>query len=608
MVKAKWWIILKRLDVFLDVQVPFLVLMLLTVITRLPSLFEPYWYGDEGIYLVVGNALRQGLTLYSQIFDYKTPLIYYFAQWSGGSIVVWKIFGLVMALVSLFMFDQISKLLIGRRTMMAKVLGWIGDFVFVLLFNLPLLEGNVVNAEIFYVTFGLAGAFFWLRGGVLDELKLKRNQELQVIGNIKHDKKAAAAKITKVSGKKSSGLVRGKRTQNVTGVGLIISQIKVFWSSLIQNREAKRQLWLSLAAGFFFSLSFLTKFHGLFDLYAWVVPVAFFPLAKLREKRPALLGLLFGFTIPILFFIILFLIQGNLGEMWRAAFQYSFNYSNYAQTDQSALIQAIFSTKGRFIVLLGLTGAIWWQYRRLDLSTIVMSLWLLAATTGASLSNRSYAHYFLQIVPALVLCGLVLVRQSWRLMPLLKERKWLSLVINVTVVLGVGIWTLLNLNVLQIKTVLEWPVATQTTMGYYHNFYKYLIDKQNKYGMYGYFHGLMRDNYAVASLIQNDDNPYLFVWGNNPCLYAQTKQLPVTPYIVNYHLYDYAVNVKHETPLGLELKGLMQHRPTYAVVMNEIDGFEQEKADQREILQYLTDNYRQIYTNNSFELWEIDAN
>ena len=38
------------------------ILMILAgvVFLRIPSLFEPYWYGDEGIYLTIGQAMRHG--------------------------------------------------------------------------------------------------------------------------------------------------------------------------------------------------------------------------------------------------------------------------------------------------------------------------------------------------------------------------------------------------------------------------------------------------------------------------------------------------------------------------------------------------------------------
>ena len=57
-----------------------MLLLLLLLVLRLPNFSEPYWYGDEGIYLTIGQALNKGYRLYSEIVDHKTPLIYVFAQ------------------------------------------------------------------------------------------------------------------------------------------------------------------------------------------------------------------------------------------------------------------------------------------------------------------------------------------------------------------------------------------------------------------------------------------------------------------------------------------------------------------------------------------------
>jgi len=43
---------------------------------RFPSLFEPDWYGDEGIYQVLGLGINAGRLLYRDIFDNKPPLLY----------------------------------------------------------------------------------------------------------------------------------------------------------------------------------------------------------------------------------------------------------------------------------------------------------------------------------------------------------------------------------------------------------------------------------------------------------------------------------------------------------------------------------------------------
>src|SRR3990167_1365562 len=42
----------------------------------IPSFIEPYWYGDEGIYQVIGMGLRNGRLLYRDIWDNKPPLLY----------------------------------------------------------------------------------------------------------------------------------------------------------------------------------------------------------------------------------------------------------------------------------------------------------------------------------------------------------------------------------------------------------------------------------------------------------------------------------------------------------------------------------------------------
>ena len=45
-------------------------------ILRLPSLFEPDWYGDEGVYQVLGMGIKAGRLLYRDIFDNKPPFLY----------------------------------------------------------------------------------------------------------------------------------------------------------------------------------------------------------------------------------------------------------------------------------------------------------------------------------------------------------------------------------------------------------------------------------------------------------------------------------------------------------------------------------------------------
>jgi hypothetical protein len=61
-----------------------LCLIIIFFLLRLPSLIEPYWYGDEGIYQVISMALDKGKLLYSQIWDNKPPLLYVTYALFGG--------------------------------------------------------------------------------------------------------------------------------------------------------------------------------------------------------------------------------------------------------------------------------------------------------------------------------------------------------------------------------------------------------------------------------------------------------------------------------------------------------------------------------------------
>ncbi len=129
-----------------------LCLLVLLFLLRLPNLAEPYWYGDEAIYLTIGHALRHGLRLYADIVDHKTPLIYWLAMvpnqtWFRLLLIGW------MAAASLFFYHAARRLL----TPIAAV---IAGTLFVILTSLPALEGNVPNGELFVL--GFITASLWL--------------------------------------------------------------------------------------------------------------------------------------------------------------------------------------------------------------------------------------------------------------------------------------------------------------------------------------------------------------------------------------------------------------------------------------------------------------
>ncbi len=126
---------------------------------RLPSLFEPYWYGDEGIYEVIGLALRNGRQLYTGIWDNKPPLLYYiYAIFSGDQFWA-KLLSLVAGIAAVVTFFCVARKLFPKNN---KII-FVTTGVFAFLFATPLTEGNIANAENFMLFPILLAALFIIK-------------------------------------------------------------------------------------------------------------------------------------------------------------------------------------------------------------------------------------------------------------------------------------------------------------------------------------------------------------------------------------------------------------------------------------------------------------
>lgn len=132
------------------------ILFFVFIILRLPSLFEPYWYGDEGVYLTLGMAIRKGLVLYSQIHDNKPPTLYYLAAISQTVFGFRLLLSLVM-IPTIYYFYRLSLLFFSQKV--SKVI----TFVFLIITSIPFLEGNIANAEIFMLLPTILGFLIFLR-------------------------------------------------------------------------------------------------------------------------------------------------------------------------------------------------------------------------------------------------------------------------------------------------------------------------------------------------------------------------------------------------------------------------------------------------------------
>lgn len=143
----------------------FLLLLVTVFFLRLPSLFEPFTYGDEGVYLTLGMAIRKGLTIYKDIYDNKPPLIYLLGALAGG---FWQ-FRMILffwSFAAIFFFRQLATTIFkGNNRSVA-----ISTVAFAIFSTIHSFEGNVANAENFMILPIILGFYLLVRKG--DEKKV----------------------------------------------------------------------------------------------------------------------------------------------------------------------------------------------------------------------------------------------------------------------------------------------------------------------------------------------------------------------------------------------------------------------------------------------------
>jgi len=125
------------------------IVLFFTFLLRFPSLFEPFWYGDEGIFAAVARNLNQGGVLYQTAWDNKPPMIYLTYQ------AIFKVFG-----ISMFWLHLIAALVVVATGAVIYKIAWeilgekralLAAGVFGLITSLRLIEGDLALTEIFMI-------------------------------------------------------------------------------------------------------------------------------------------------------------------------------------------------------------------------------------------------------------------------------------------------------------------------------------------------------------------------------------------------------------------------------------------------------------------------
>jgi hypothetical protein len=464
-----------KLDQKCETNLEIIVLWFISLILRIPNFFEPYWYGDEAIYLTLGTGLRNGLRLYTDIIDHKTPIIYYLAMVPNQ--FYFRLLNFFWMIITTTLFYLFAKKLF-KNTQKA----FFSSLIFILLTTLPWFEGHIPNGELFVMGFVMVGLNF------LSKTKLFENF---------FDKQSDDA----------------------------------------LNSKPKNETKLLLTSGFFLGLGILTKVPGLLDFGAAAL-IGWFAFSDMVVQKTKSVKekikffkkffnksflLLIGTMIPIVLSIIYFVSIGSGQDYLDYGLLYNIRYSGSWQPDfPSALVKMLFSLPGKTLIMGGVIAALSFAKKKFSPVFKFAAGWFILTLFASLLSNRPYPHYLLQVVPAFSLLIPTIFSGFKKI-----KTKFIEMIFGVLLV-GISAYTMLVLG-----------VAPYETGRYYSQFFKLISNEITVDEYDHSFNSLVKDNYDVAKIIAETGTERMFIWGTNPMLYALTKTTPTSRFTVSFHIKDF---------------------------------------------------------------------
>ncbi|MBU0619328.1 glycosyltransferase family 39 protein [Patescibacteria group bacterium] len=139
----------KRVNLFITL------IIAANLLLRLPALWEPTSYGDECIYLALGQALRKGLVFYRDIHDNKPPLLYLIAGLAGGKLFYFRIVSVLWNTLNIWLIALLTSKLTKKPWAPVLTAG-----LFLIFSLLP--EGWVANGELFMIMPATLGVYLAL--------------------------------------------------------------------------------------------------------------------------------------------------------------------------------------------------------------------------------------------------------------------------------------------------------------------------------------------------------------------------------------------------------------------------------------------------------------
>jgi hypothetical protein len=271
----------------------------------------------------------------------------------------------------------------------------------------------------------------------------------------------------------------------------------------------------------FFGLAILTKVPAGVDFLVILIYLSLFNFVnhgsqQLKKNLTIGLVLLLGCITPIGLSLIYFFLKGTGSEYLQYGLLYNLWYIS-AWGSPFSHPAAIFlaSIKGRLILLVGYILGCWIGRKKLTKGLIFSLLWFGLALFGALLSLRPYPHYLLQLMPptALLLGYMIQSKNKQKIL--------------------IGLVLALALGVIQALNFYPYP-----TGAYYKLFVDYMSGKITDDQYKGAFDSNVPGSYEIAQYIRERTDPgeRIFIWGDEPVVYALAQRSPVTKFTSAFHV------------------------------------------------------------------------
>lgn len=334
-------------------------LIVFAVLLRIPTLFEPYWYGDEGIYLVLGQMMQRGAILYRDIWDNKPPLLY--LLYAVSPTLLWAKISATAFVASTIVGVFFLTNMILREKKMALLWSTVAAVLTTIFLSLPILEGTIANAELYFTLPIVLGAI----------LVFKMSETRPTVGKLLLVGALAFGAF----------LFKVPALFDFMAFGL--------YGFVLIVQSASRRRFLSQV---------ISRSVKIFSL-----PVAIFL---------ALFALVVGY----------FFLNNALGDFLTASFFQNASYVAVDSGPLAKLSNPLI-THGIVLVIFSVLLTVLFLKKKLTRELFLLAIWFGFSLYGSLLSNRPYLHYLLQIVPPVVILLTYLFvslrKNFWFFIPLL---------------------------------------------------------------------------------------------------------------------------------------------------------------------------------------------